>query len=250
MEECPHARRLSIPGVSRYDSGVKLTVQVKLLATREQSNVLKETLCASNAAANKISDIAWEQRSFGQHKIHKLAYHSVRESSGLSSQMVIRAIAKVADAYKLGRRRQRKFKPLGAIAYDDRVLRWKESEVSIWTVAGRQRIPFVCGEKTAELLRSRQGESHLLYRDGKWYLLATVNVEEPPPGTPEDWIGVDLGIKNIATDSTGKHYSGSQLKSLRHRYIGCAPGFSRRAQGLLRDEPGSAAIKNGAWLAM
>jgi hypothetical protein len=53
----------------------------------------------------------------------------------------------------------------------ERLLRWKESEVSVWTVAGRQRIPFVCGEKTAELLlRSRhQGESDLLlYREGKW----------------------------------------------------------------------------------
>jgi putative transposase len=197
---------------------MKLTVQVKLLPTREQAQALNETLRASNAAANEISEIAWEHRSFGQYKIHKLAYHSVRESSGLASQVVIRSIAKVADAYILDRRRKRKFKPLGAIAYDDRVLRWKESEVSIWTVAGRQRITFVCGEKTAELLRSRQGESDMLYRDGKWYLLATVSVEEPPPGTPEDWIGVDLGIKNIATDSTGENYSGSHLKSLRHRY--------------------------------
>jgi putative transposase len=218
MEECPHAQGLSILEVPWYDSGVKLTAQVKRLPTPEQSDTLKETLRASNAAANEISDTAWENRSFGQYKIHKLAYHSVRESSGLSSQVVIRAIAKVADAYKLDRRRKRKFKPLGAIAYDDRILRWKEEEISIWTVAGRQRIPFVCGEKTAELLRSRHGESDLLYRDGKWYLLATVNVEEPPPGTPADWIGVDLGIKNIATDSTGENYSGSQLKSLRHRY--------------------------------
>ena len=198
---------------------MRLTVQVKLLPSKEQSDALKDTLHASNAAANEISEIAWEYRSFGQYKLHKLAYHPIKESSGLSAQMVVRAIAKVADAYKLrGKKRKRTFKPLGAIAYDDRILRWKDSEVSVWTVAGRQTIPFVCGERTAELLKSRQGESDLLYRGGKWYLLATVNLEEPPPGTPEDWIGVDLGIKNIAADSTGETYSGSHLKSLRHRY--------------------------------
>lgn len=198
---------------------MKLTVQVKLLPSKEQSEALKETLRASNAAANEISGIAWEYRKFGQYSLHKLAYYPVRESSGLSSQMVIRAVSKVADAYKLrGKKRKRTFKPFGAIAYDDRILRWREEDVSIWTVVGRQTIPFVCGERTAQMLKSRQGESDLLYRNGKWFLLATVNIEEPPPGTPEDWIGVDLGITNIATDSNGETYSGSQLKGLRHRY--------------------------------
>jgi putative transposase len=201
---------------------MKLTVQVKLLPSKEQAEALKETLRASNVAANEISGIAWERRSFGQYKLHKLAYHHVRASSDLASQMVVRAIAKVADAYKLDGekpKRRHTFRPLGAIAYDDRILRWKGGEVSIWTTAGRQTIPFVCGERTAELLKSRQGESDLLRRDGKWFLLATVNVEEPPPGTPEDWIGIDLGIKNVAVDSTGESHSGSRLKGLRHRYV-------------------------------
>lgn len=194
-----------------------MTVQVKLLTSKEQSDTLKETLRASNAAANEISQVAWESRCFGQYKLHKLTYHAVKASSGLSAQMVVRAIAKVANAYKLDKKRKRTFKPLGAIAYDDRILRWKDSEVSIWTVSGRQTIPFVCGERTAELLKSRQGESDLLFRSGKWYLLAAVNVEEPPLGTPEDWIGIDLGVKNIAADSE-ETYSGGELRGLRHRY--------------------------------
>jgi putative transposase len=142
---------------------MRLTVRVKLLPSKEQSEALKEalkdTLHASNAAANEI---AWEHCSFGQYKLHKLAYHPIKASSGLSAQIVVRAIAKVADAYKLDKKRKRTFKPLGAIAYDDRILPAKDSEVSVWTLAGRQTIPFVCGEQTAELLKSRQGESDLL----------------------------------------------------------------------------------------
>ena len=199
---------------------MKLTVQVKLLPTPQQAQALQQTLRASNAAANEISEIATKHRSFGQYKLHKLAYHPVKVSSELSSQMVIRAIAKVADAYKRNKRTKRIFKPLGAIAYDERILRWysEAKEVSIWTTAGRERIPFVCDKRSAELLKSRQGESDLVFREGKWFLLATVKVEQPPPRTPEDWIGVDLGITNIATDSRGEAYSGAQLKGLRHRY--------------------------------
>jgi putative transposase len=197
---------------------VKLTAAVKLIPTPEQADSLKETLRTANAAANYISGTAWERRSFGKYKLHKLNYYEARALFPLSAQMVIRVLSKVADAYRLDKRSKRTFRPLGAIAYDDRMLSWKESEVSIWTVSGRERIPFVCDEHTREMLFSRRGESDLLYREGRWYLLATVDIEEPPPGTPEDWLGVDLGIKNIAVDSEGETYSGGQLQGLRHRY--------------------------------
>lgn len=199
---------------------MKLTVQVKLLPSKEQVDALEGTLRASNAAANEISEVAWGHRSFGRYKLHKLVYHPVRASSGLSSQMVIRAISKVTDAYKPDKKRKRTFKPLGAIAYDDRILRWRSgtSEVSIWTVGGRKIIPFVCGERASELLKFRQGESDLVFRGSKWFLLATVDVEEPPPRTPEDWIGVDLGITNIAIDSDGETHTSEKTERSRNRY--------------------------------
>ena len=70
----------------------------------------------------------------------------MRESSGLSAQVLVRLIAKVADAYRLNRKKQRKFNPHGAISYDDRILSYDADSVSIWTVDGRQRIRFVCGQ--------------------------------------------------------------------------------------------------------
>jgi IS605 OrfB family transposase len=199
---------------------MKLTVAVQLQPTPEQANALRSTLEQANAACNEISTAAWTNRMFGQFKLHKLVYGPIRASSGLSAQVVVRCIAKVADAYKLDRKRRRTFKPHGSIAFDDRILRWyvDRSEVSVWTVAGRQRIPFVCGERAHELLKFRQGESDLVLRDDRWYLFATVNVEEPPPGEPSQWLGVDLGIVNIATDSDGTVYSGTQVNGLRRRH--------------------------------
>ena len=64
------------------------------------------------------------------------------ERYGLSAQMTVRLLAKVADAYKLDRKRQRVFHPHGSIAYDNRILAWKldAQTVRIWTIAGRQTI--------------------------------------------------------------------------------------------------------------
>lgn len=198
---------------------MKLTIGIKLLPTKEQANALNETLRLANAAADETSRLAWEAKTFGQFKIHKLAYTAIREQFGLSAQVAVRVIAKVADAYKLDKRKQRVFRPDGSIAYDDRILRFGTDYVSIWTVDGRQTIPFTCGAQQRQLLNSRQGESDLVFRKGKWFLFVTCNVIEPPvDDDPEGMLGVDFGIARIATDSTGQSFSGAHIRNLRKRH--------------------------------
>ncbi len=129
-------------------------------------------------------------------------------------------IAKVADAYKLDKNTPRTFKPTGSIAYDDRILSWRllDSTVSIWTVEGRLRIPFVCGEPQQELLQTRKGESDLVLAHGSFFLLATVEVEEAQPIEIDSTLGVDLGVKNIAVDSDGDIHSGNHINNVRCRH--------------------------------
>lgn len=197
---------------------VRLTVMVKLLPSESQHEALKATLRRVNEACDYASEVAWETKTFSKYTLQKAVYGELKERFSLSAQVVIRLLAKVADAYKLDKRKRRKFRPLGAVAYDDRILRWKDDEVSIWTVEKRQAIPFVCDERTRALLASRRGESDLVFRGGKWYLLATIEVEEPPPGTPEDWLGVDLGVSNIASDSDGGTHTSERVEKSRKRY--------------------------------
>jgi IS605 OrfB family transposase len=197
---------------------VKLTVCLKLKTTPADDAALLATLDRANAAANAVSAVAWETQTFGQYALQKICYHDIRGRFDLTAQVVIRLLAKVADAYKLDRERQRRFRPQGSIAYDDRILRYGEDRVSIWTVEGRRVLPFACDDRSRRLLAGRQGESDLVHRDGVFYLFATVNYEEPPEGPVEDVIGVDLGIVNIAVDSDGERHSGSHVNCLRHRH--------------------------------
>src|SRR5688572_17961966 len=131
---------------------MRLTIQLKLQPTLAQAAALKRTLAMANAACNTISQAAWDAQVFKQFAIHRLVYYVARETFGLSAQLVVRCIAKVADAYKLDRTTKRTFKPLGAVAFDDRMLAYKPSSVSIWTADGRQTIPFVCGPRQRDLL--------------------------------------------------------------------------------------------------
>ncbi len=199
---------------------MKLTAQVKLVVTPEQANALQETLAVANEACNAISEWAWENQTFGQFALHRGMYQNIRDTFPLAAQVVVRGIAKVADAYKLDKATQRTFKPTGAIAYDERILRWyvDRRTVSIWTVKGRMTLPFVCGKRQRELLATRQGETDLCCIHGLWFLNAACNVEEPPASdTSNGFLGIDLGIVNIVSDSEGRHYSGEAVKSLRRR---------------------------------
>jgi len=199
---------------------MQLTAKVKLMPNPEQADMLKRTLEVANAACSYISEWAWGERVFRQYSLHKLVYYDVRERFGLSSQMTVRCISKVADAYKLDRETQRTFRETGAMAYDSRILRWREAEqaVSIWTIDGRQAIPFACGDRQRELLQNQQGESDLALIDGAFYLLATCEVEPAEQFETGKALGVDLGIVNIATDSDGETYSGAQVNNLRRRH--------------------------------
>ncbi|MCC6167781.1 MAG: transposase [Caldilineaceae bacterium] len=198
---------------------MKLTAKVKLLPDTEQHKYLLETLETTNAACNEISNIAWQERTFNQFGLQKLVYIPIREATGLTAQVVIRTISKVADAYKLDKRTKRTFKPHGGIAYDARILRWfvDKQEVSIWSTGGRLRIPFVCGQRQLELLAGQRGETDLCLVDGKFYLFAACEIETPDPSDVDGFLGVDLGIADIAVDSTGEVHQGKAIRAIRYR---------------------------------
>jgi len=199
---------------------MKIIAQIKLQVTASQADALKRTLEVANAACNDVSDIAWNTKVFKKFDLQKLCYTSIREGYGLSSQLAIRVIAKVGDAYKLDIKSKRTFRPHGSIAYDDRILSWAmpAKKVSIWTLDGRLAIPFSAGERQMRYLAYQQGESDLILHRGEWYLFATCDIPEPTEQETDEVLGVDLGIVNLATDSDGESYSGSKIEQKRQWY--------------------------------
>lgn len=199
---------------------MKLTAKVKLIPTEAQADHLKRTLEMANAACNRISELAWNAKQFGQFQIHKLAYYEIKAAFDLSAQLIVRCIAKVCDAYKLDRKTKRTFKPLGAIPYDLRILSWKmdQSIVSIWTVDGREKIPFVCGDYHRAMLVNQRGESDLCLIDGNFYLFTTCDIDEPTIDDVDDFLGVDMGVANLAVDSDKTIHQGKTTKKVRYRH--------------------------------
>jgi IS605 OrfB family transposase len=205
---------------------MKLTLQIKLLPTKEQILSLLATLKASNLACNKISGVAWEKREFNQFRLHHLVYRQIKDSLNLSAQMVVRCISKVVDAYKRDKKAKRIFKPLGAITYDIRILSYKENSVSIWSVDGRLKVPFVC--HNSKYFPYIKGEADLVHEKGKFYLFQTVEVPEEDIKEIEEFIGVDFGIVNLATTSDGEFFSGEMVDTVRKKMTKIKKALQKR----------------------
>jgi IS605 OrfB family transposase len=220
---------------------VKIVAQVKLLpASAHDADALAATLRACNRAANAASEVAFAKNLKRRNVLQDAVYHRIRTDFDLGAQSAVRVVKKVCDAYatlkanlKAGnygpegsKRRTRvesrpvRFREDAAQPYDDRILTWNldARTVSIWTLAGRlKHMPFVCSPETLRLLASRKGESDLVLRDGMFFLIATVDLPEPEAYEPDGFLGVDLGIVNIATTSDGQIMSGRQVNRYRKR---------------------------------
>lgn len=219
---------------------MKLVAQIKLLASCQQKQVLLATLKKANEACNRMSKYAWQNKCFKQFALHAACYHNIREEFALASQLIIRCNAKVTDSYKLDKATKRTFRPTGSIAYDSRILTFftEESQISLWTVAGRMKIPFAVGELQKEMLLTQKGECDLCFVGGEFYLMVVCDIPEAPMrslvASPQneatEFIGVDLGIVQIASDSEGNQYSGEAIRSLRRRMRKLKAGLQHTAK--------------------
>lgn len=210
---------------------MKLTLQLKLLPAPEQAKALLDTMRRYNEAATFAAQQGFIAGVFSKPSIQKLAYYECRERFGLSSQMAVRAIAKAADAFSsVGKATCPVFRPTGAMTYDERFLSFKDCHrVSILTVsAGRLMVPYVFGEYQAANLARIRGQCDLVYRDGQFFLYCTIEFQEAPPVDVEDYLGVDMGIVNLAVDSDGEVHSGEQVEKVRRRFAKTRKNLQRK----------------------
>lgn len=196
-----------------------LTMQLKLLPTATQADAMLRTMERFNAACGALAAVAFSNRCANKVELQKLAYHDIRRDFGLGAQMTVRAIAKVVEVYKRDKDIQPTFRPHGAIVYDQRILSWKGADrVSIQTNDGRQIMPWVCGAYQQAMLERARGQADLIYRDSMFFLHVTIDAGDVPEGDPTEYLGVDLGRRNIAADSDGETFCGAHNASLRNRH--------------------------------
>lgn len=198
---------------------MKLIATAKLLPDDAQCVALLATMERCNAACDWLAGEAFAVQSADKLRLQNDHYRTLREKFSLSAQMAVRCISKVCEVYKRDKSKRPCFDPHGAVPYDQRILSFKAMDrVSILTLDGRTLIPYVAGDYHRARLDGVRGQSDLVLRGGQWYLFVTVDVPDGAPVTPTGTLGVDLGIRNLATDSDGERHSGAAVEAVRQRF--------------------------------
>jgi len=209
---------------------MQLVAVSKLAVDAVGRDALLATLRRVNAARTWVAAEAmalptWERRD--AFCLHRAFYGTLRERFGLGSQMAVRALAAVAACFARDPHALPRFRDTAAIGYDARNLTFLADPdghvrgASVSTLAGRVKAPLLAGGPHAERLRGDRGASALVLRKGRWYLHTAVEVPAPAPVAavpePGGWLGVDLGVVNLATDSDGVRHSGAAVERVRLR---------------------------------
>lgn len=218
---------------------MKLTLQVQLLPDADAAAKFKATVERFNEAANWLSGVAFERKVSNKFVLQRLGYTDLRERFGLPSDTAIRCIAQVVEAYKRDKDKRPKFRKHAAVPFSmGKNIGFKGPDrVSISTLTGRVIVPFVMGKYQAERFGWSKGQCDLvLRRDGKWFLLVTVDVPDGTPIAPSDFLGVDLGVENIAGDSDGALHSGEDIEAKRFAYASRRKALGKKSKGAAREQ--------------
>jgi IS605 OrfB family transposase len=199
------------------------TVSCKLDAAPDQAEALRITLQSFACACNDVLKVSKENHTTNKVKLQHLCYHAIREKHGLSANLAIRAIARVAESSKKKLRKVREFKPT-SVSYDQRIFSYIPGRemVSLSTVKGRIKVPLILGNYQRHLLEGQKPTSAMVVyrrntRQKGFYISIVLGVPVPTPNGAKP-IGIDLGINNLAVTSNGLRFSGKEAMHIRRHF--------------------------------
>jgi len=210
---------------------MKKVIQLQLVPTESQAESLTQTMRRFNAACDWLAGRAYERRLANRYALQKLYYGEIRDRFGLKAQQACLVCAAVAGAYKRDKNKRVHFRPDAAMPFDARLWRpLNMSEVSLTTLDGRITMPFKMGSYQADQWADLRMYAKLVRRkDGKWFLLACVESTDEDPSHPDDFLGIDLGVENISTDSDGEIHTSEAVEAVRKKRMALTQQLQAKA---------------------
>ena len=131
---------------------------------------------------------------------------------------------------------QPSFRPTAAMPYDQRLYSFKGIDrISLLTLEGRVLVPMLMGNYQREQFGYAKGQADLVLRkDGKWFLLVSVDVPDGTPIPTTDFIGVDLGTTNLAVTEDGETFSGDTVENVRQKMHDLKKSLQQKASALVK----------------
>jgi len=215
------------------------TAVIKLNTPDGADSFLHETVEQFKHCANIASEWCWNGDD-GYHvtskaKAERALYDRLRDETDLTANLVQKGIRRAVEATKSGVSRLERGESTSqphfsadSVVYDKRSATFHRDHVSLSTPDGRVECDYILPDDSEtpptkyvsnDDYEFRMG--HLQYRDGDWYLHASMRKEEEdtkPDTEHRTVLGVDLGVNNIAVASTGRFWSANEFNHWNREY--------------------------------
>ncbi len=229
-----------------------ITAKLKLLTTPEQHQSLRQTQLAYRDALNSVSRYAFEHgKTSSNERLQQGTYHEIRVLYGLPSQMACNVPRQVAGTYKglwtklkqnLEHRRAGRTKkryrgldkppkyvsPTVTYNYGYDYSFKSGQQVSVLTLNGRIILPYQGYDQHVALIQrgATIGAAKLWYDKPhkQYYLLVSLELDipDPMPETLSNVVGVDVGMRYLATTATmtndSHFYPGKRVRARADHY--------------------------------
>lgn len=197
------------------------TISCKLQPTPEQAAAIDATLVAFADAATYAAGVCVAIGSTNRFEVHHACYNDIRSSFKLPANLVCQAIARACSASKTAKTAPT-FAPT-SISYDSQIFRLIQGKwlFSVSLLGGRHKIATSLGDFQRQRLVGKQPTSATLVKrpgGGGYYLNVQVKETIAEPEPVADFIGVDLGVANLAVDSDGEIHSGDDVEAVRRKH--------------------------------
>lgn len=207
---------------------MKATLKLRLHLSAEAEALLLATLRQAAASFNAVTAHGWQSGERNGTRLHHATYHALREAyPDLPSQLHCAARVKALEALKSTDERRKQGRKVSCptsklcpVRYDARSywVKLQEGVASLATTGGRVCVQFHVCDYYQRYLPWKPCSADLCYDAKSGGFSLHLVLDAPAPETVrEGTLGVDLGITEIATDSTGNQYSGDTIKSVRRR---------------------------------
>jgi len=165
-------------------------------------------------------------------KIRNFSYYKIREQYGLTSDLTCQVCRRVGGNRKSAQSSDLSFSPT-SIDYNAKTfsLRTGQQLVSLATTSGRKKVALELGGYQREMLRGQSPTSAqlCLRKDGSFSLNIQIELETPEPECSGNFLGIDLGRRDIATTSDGQSWKGRAIQQKRDKFSRVRASIQRKA---------------------
>jgi IS605 OrfB family transposase len=206
-----------------------ITCKVKLVTSSSDKDKFDEVFEVYKNACNYASKYAYDNKITNARTLQKYVYYDLKTLFDLPAQMACNVCRIVAAKYKTLKSNKDpwtlcKFTKQQLTYSFNRDYSFVKGGLSIKTLKDRIKVNYCSKNLSKYFSIGKKGAANLYEKDGKYYLLISINLDVPDFDKTKttNVVGVDRGLNFLAvsTDSNDKtnFYSGKRIKEKRNHY--------------------------------